>query len=113
MRIVAILIAALAVAACGKGSDTAAPPMAASVPPLERPYRIPATYDSVVITRLHVMGEAPGADVVCSPYACRTQEPHPILGFRPTIDGRNTAFDLGDASWTPQGEIGGARDLGD
>ena len=103
MRNMIFVIAALAIAACGSdsGTDTV------SGPPVDRLYRTLATYNSVLLSDVHAVGEAGGVPARCGETRCDTVEPHPTLGFAPGVSGRSTARGLGDGTWTPQGEIGG------
>lgn len=103
MRNIFILIAALGLAACGSGTNTASAPE----PPREQAYRTLATYNSVVTTNFHVLGEARGVGPLCSSYACESREPLPTIGGLLGVEAPYTGRALADGSWEPQGETGG------
>ena len=68
MRSIVISITALAACGSGSGSDTATAPE----PLLDRAYRTLATYNSVVTTNFHALGEALGMPPICGRSACYT-----------------------------------------
>ncbi len=107
MRAIAILIATLTLVACGSRFGTDLDTASVPEPPLDRMYRTFATYNSVVSSSFHVLGETQGVEPVCGSTWCATHVPHPTLGYVVGFEGRSSARLFGSASWTPQGEIGG------